>query len=145
MKAGAELDQGGNSTLHLHRACRRLRNSGHQLERCAFSRSIAPDDAVRPASCHVERHALQRWKRFFRLQILYEAALQQRALQRRELLPPRVPAVDLRDVGDLDSVHTSSAYESRRRSKRKYANSNSSTEPAASATSHFQCPKSPGK
>ena len=40
-------------------------------------------------------------KRFVRLQIAQEAALQQRTLQRREL-PAGVPAVDLGDVDELD-------------------------------------------
>jgi hypothetical protein len=52
-------------------------------------------------------------------QVPDQAARQQGALQRRELLALAVAAVDLRNAGDFDGWrhHTSSANESRRRSK----------------------------
>ncbi len=150
VKSGPQLDEGRDSSLHLHGSGRGFRNAGDKLERGALPRSVPADDGVGPARGYAERHALERRKRFFGLQILNEAALQQGALQRRELLPSGVPAVHLRDVGQLDRVHgtsphTSSANESRRRSNRKYANRNSSPDPTVSASSHFQWPKSPSR
>src|SRR5688572_28535222 len=122
VKACAQFDERRDSACDLHRARRGLGDARNELERGTLSGSIAPDDAVGPPGRHVERYALQRRERFVRLQVLNEAAFQQGTLQRRELLAPGVFAVDLRDVDDLDGVHTSSAKESRRRSNRKYAN-----------------------
>ena len=65
---------------------------------------------------HLERDVGQGVERLGLLQIAQDAALQQRALQGRELLAA-VTAVDLGDVLQLDDrVHTTSANESRRRS-----------------------------
>ena len=127
---------------------RRLRDACHQLQRRALARSVAADDAVGRAGGHVERHALQRRKFLVRLQILDEAALQQRALQRRELFLPRVAAVDLRDVGQTSIAFMNSLHFFRegvaQAIEQEVPNRNSSTDPTPSATSHFQCPKGPG-
>ncbi len=79
------------------RAAGRLGDAGDQLQRGALARAVAADHAVGRALRHGERHVGQRRKRLARLQIAQDAALQQRALQRREL-PAAVAAVDLRDV-----------------------------------------------
>ena len=91
--------------LTLDRAGRRLGDAGDQLQQRALARAVAADDAERPAARHRERHVAHRGERLVRPQVAHQAARQQRALQRRELLPPAVAAVDLRGVGDFDGVH----------------------------------------
>ena len=83
------------------RAAGRLGDAGDQLQRGALARAVPADHAVGRALRHRERHVGQRRKRLARLQIAQDAALQQRALQRREL-PAAVAAVDLGDVDELD-------------------------------------------
>ncbi len=92
---------------------------GHQLQGRALAGAVPADDAEGPALGDRERHAPQRRKLLVGLQVLDEAPLEQGALERRELFSLRVAAVHLRDVDELDRVHTSSANESRSRSKRK--------------------------
>ena len=122
MKAGAELDQRGDAAVDAHRAARRLGDAGDELQRGALARSVAADDAVGRSLRHRERHVGERRERLARLQVAQDAALQQRALERREL-PAAVAAVDLRDVGRARSrgVTTASANESRSRSKQPVA------------------------
>ena len=116
MEAGAELDERRDPALDVHGAARRLGDAGDELQRRALARSVPADDAEGRALRHAERHVLQRGKRLARPQVAQDAALQQRALQRREL-PAAVAAVDLRDVRELDrGGHTASANESRSRS-----------------------------
>ena len=79
-----------------------LRDAGHHLEGRAFARPVPPDDTVGAAARHGERHVLQRVERLLRVQVADEGAREDRALQRGELLPPRVSSVRLRDVGDFD-------------------------------------------
>ena len=67
-----------------------LRDAGHALEQRALARAVAADDAVGAALRHRERHAAQRLERLVGLQIAQQAAAEQRRLQRRELLLPRV-------------------------------------------------------
>src|ERR1700730_6379782 len=145
METGAQFDERRDAAPQRHSTRRGPGDAGHQLQRGALARPVAADDAVGLPRRHVERHALQCRKFLFRLQILDKAALQQGALERRELLAPRIAAIDLRDVDELDGVHTSSANESRSRSNRKYPNRNSSAEAKPRPMSHFQWPKSPGK
>jgi hypothetical protein len=79
------------------------------------------DDPVGPPGGDVERHVAERLERLVGLEVGDEAPREDRALERRELPAVAVAAVDLADVADLDRVRhqTSSANESRRRSKRK--------------------------
>ena len=148
MESGAELDERRDAALHLHGAGRRLGDAGDELQRGALARSVAPDDAVGAPGRHVERHALQRRKRLVGLQVLDEAAGEQRALQRRELLPPRILAIDLGDVGQLNRVHGVTLLRRTNRAGDRTGstpNRNSTTEPTPSASSHFQWPKPPGR
>ena len=103
MESGAELDQRRDAAVDLHGAARRLRDAGDQLERRALAGPVAADDAVASRPCGtVNDTSVQRRERLVGLQIAQDAALQQRALQRREL-PAAVAAVDLRDV-DCSSI-----------------------------------------
>ena len=88
---------------HRHRAARRLGDAGDELQQRALAGAVAADDAERAPLRHRQRDVVQRRERLVGLQVLDEAARQQRALQRRELLAPAVAAVDLRDVRDLDA------------------------------------------
>ena len=102
MEAGAELDERGDAAVDRDRAFVGPRDAGDALEQRRLARSVAADDAVGAALRHAEGHAAQRRERLVRLQIADQAALEQRRLERRELLLPRVAAVDLRDVDDVD-------------------------------------------
>src|SRR2546421_5165539 len=126
MEAGAELDQRRDAAVHLDAAARRLRDAGDELEHRALPRTVAADDAERAAAGDRERHVFQRRERLIRLQVRDQAAREQRALQRRELLALRIAAINLGDVGHFDGVHryTSSAKESRMRSKTQYPTRN---------------------
>src|SRR5205807_4435104 len=101
MKAGAELDERRDAAVDAHDAAGRLRDAGDELQRRALARSVPADDAVGRPLRHGERDVGERRKRLARLQVAHEAALQQRALERRELTAG-VAAVDLRDVRQLD-------------------------------------------
>src|SRR5438094_788631 len=105
MKARAELDERRNAARYGDRAARRPRDAGHQLQRGALAGAVPPDDAVGLPRRHHERDILQRRKFFLGPQILDQAARQQRALERGELLPPRIAAIDLRDVSELNRLH----------------------------------------
>src|SRR5262249_41378158 len=101
MESGAELDECADTSVHAHRAARRFGDAGNELQRRALPRSVAADAAVRRAFRNAERDVGQGRERFVGPQIADDAPLQERALQRRELLAA-VLAVDLRDVGELD-------------------------------------------
>ena len=101
MKAGAELDERRDAAVDAHDAAGRLRDAGDELQRRALARSVPADDAVGRSLRHGERDVGERRKRLARLQVAHEAALQQRALERRELTAG-VAAIDLRDVRQLD-------------------------------------------
>ena len=75
------------------------------FEQRALAGTVAADDAQGSPRRHRERHVADRRERLVRLQIADQAARQQRALERRELAPAAVAAVDLRHVGDFDGVH----------------------------------------
>ncbi len=104
MEAGAELDQ---------RRDRGRRPSptpveGFVMPATSFSSVLLPDPLrpMTPSVCprrHRHRHVVERRERLLRPQIPDEAAREQRALQRRELLPVAVAAVDLRGVERLRS------------------------------------------
>src|SRR5262249_39319622 len=97
MKPGAELDQRRNAAVDANGALRRLGDAGDQLQRRALAGAVAADDAVGRASRDRERYVGGRGKRLAGLQVAQNAALQERALQRGELLAAVAP-VDLRDV-----------------------------------------------
>src|SRR5690606_5410816 len=135
VEAGAELDQRGDAPAHVERAGGGLADAGDALQERALATPVAADDAVRPAGLHVERHVVERPERLVGPQVAHEAAREDRALERGELALVLEAPVDLRDVARLDrqrAHHTSSANESRRRSKMKYPKRNRSTEPAPS-------------
>ena len=66
MEAGAELDQRRDAAVDRHRAARRLRDAGDQLERRALAGSVAADDAVGAPLRHRERDVCQRRERLGR-------------------------------------------------------------------------------
>ena len=101
MKAGAELDERRDAAVDAHDAAGRLRDACDELQRRALARSVPADDAVGRSLRHGERDVGERRKRLARLQVAHEAALQQRALERRELTAG-VAAIDLRDVRQRD-------------------------------------------
>src|SRR4030095_17199926 len=87
-----------------------------------------------------QRKVGQRGKHLIRLQIGNEAALQQRALQRGEVTP-RIAAVDLRRVRELDrGRHTTSASESRSRSNTQYPAKKITIDAPPIASSHHLWP-----
>ena len=182
VKSGAELDERGDPSVHSHRAARRLRDAGHELQERALARSVAADYAERASPGYRQIDVVQRRERLVGPQVLDQAARQQRALQRRELLALAVAAVDFCDPRDFDGGfrgpwvedrgaprvrcqvpivgprsagrdlrpsllghYTSSAKESRRRSKTPYAIRNHAMDATPRAPSHFQCPNGPGK
>src|SRR5262249_5331215 len=104
VKASTQFDQRRDASIYFDRARRRLRDTSNQLERGALARTISADHPVGRSLRHHEGHIGQGREGFARLEIPQDAALQQRALERREL-PAAVAAVDLRDVGELDGVH----------------------------------------
>ena len=96
------------------------RDAGDALEQRRLAGPVAADDAVGAALRHAEGHAAQRREGLVRLQVANQAALEQRRLQRGELLLPRIAAVDLRDVDDFDGGgHVS--YESQSSELRDFA------------------------
>ena len=131
VEAGAELDERRYPPVDTHRARRGLSDARDQFQHRALAGSVAPDDAEGLSLLDVERHALQRLEHRVWTQIPQHAARQQRALQRRKLLPAAVAAVDLVNVAHLNrqlqpaarclllAAHTSSANVSRRRSNTK--------------------------
>ena len=120
MEAGAQLDQRRDAAVDLDAALGGTRDAGHALEQRALAGSVAADHAVGAALRDGERHAAKRLERFVGLEIAEQAAVEDRRLQRGKLPLPRVAAVDLRDVDDVDGGrHTSSAKLSRRRSNTK--------------------------
>ena len=124
-------------------AAGRLGDAGDELQRRALARSVAADDAEGRALRHRERHVGQRRERLARLQVAQDAALQQRALQRREL-PAAVAAVDLRDVARARSP---ASYRLRERVaqpvEQPVAGEEQHDDAAPSASSHFQWPTGP--
>ena len=161
VEAGAQLDQRRDAAINGDRALGGPGDAGDALEQRALAGAVAADHTVGAALRHRERHVAQRLEGFVRLQVAEQAAVQDRRLERRELLLLRVAPVDLRDVGDFNggghqvlgpgsrglnsSSQTSSAKLSRSRSNTKYPARNTSTETPAIVTSHFQCPCGPGK
>ena len=137
VKAGAELDEGGDPPVDRDRAGRRFRDAGNDLERRALPGSVPADDAVGDALRYRERHVGQRRERFVGPKVAENAALQERALQRGEL-PAAVAPVDLRDVRQLDRLHTTSAKESRRRSNSQYPARKTPMDTAPRASSQRQ-------
>ena len=105
VEAGAELDERRHASVDAHGARRRLADAGNQFQHRALARAVAADDSERLARRHVERHALERLEHRVGPEIAQDAARQQRALQRRKLLPPAVTAIDLVHVADFDRVH----------------------------------------
>ena len=105
MEPGAKLDERRYPAIDAHRAGRRLSDARDQLQHRALAGSVAPDDAEGLSLRDVERHALQCLEHRVGTQVAQHAARQQRALQRRELLPAPVAAVDLVNVARLDRVH----------------------------------------
>ena len=95
---------------------------GFVIPATSFNAVLLPDP-LRPITPIVlpgaadERDVVQRLKGLLRLQVAQDAALEQRALERREV-PPAVATIDLGDVRQLDGgqAHTTSANESRSRS-----------------------------
>src|SRR5262245_6491205 len=128
MKTGAELDERRDTADHPNRSARRLGDAGHELQRRALAGAVLPDDTVGRSFGHAEGDVAERRERFARPQVAQDAALQERALQRRKLTAA-IPPVDFRDVGELDGRrHTTSANESGRRSKSQYAARNCTIE-----------------
>src|SRR5262249_14771003 len=110
-----------------------------ELEQRALARSVAADHAEGSSLRNREADIVERGERLVRPEARDEAAGQQRALQRGELLALAVPAVDLGCANHFDrGRHTSSANVSRSRSNIQYANRKKQTDPTPSATSHFQ-------
>ena len=124
MESGAELDERRDAPTHGDPSRRRPGDAGDALEHRALARPIAADDSVGTAGRHREADAFERLERVFRAEVADETAGDERALERGELALVRVPPVDLRDVNGFDrgvcsGHYTSSANESRSRSKTK--------------------------
>ena len=78
---------------------RRLGDAGDELQQRALARAVPADDAERPPLGHGKRHVAARAANVSSGRRLRDqAARQQRALQRRELLALAVAAVDFRRV-----------------------------------------------
>src|SRR5262245_54883748 len=117
MKPGAELDERRDAADDANGSARRLGDAGHELQRRALTGAVLPDDTVGRSFGHAEGDVGERRERFARPQVAQDTALQESALQRRKLTAA-VPPVDFRDVSELDGRrHTTSANESRSRSK----------------------------
>jgi hypothetical protein len=98
VEAGAELDQRRDAPVDDDAALGWPGDAGHAFEQRALAGSIAADHAVGAAFRHRERHAAQRLEGFVRLQIAQQAAVEDRRLERSELLLLGVPPVHLRHV-----------------------------------------------
>src|SRR5262249_26059390 len=115
MESRAQFDERRDAAFNADHAARRLGDAGHELESRALAATVAYHYAVSGAFRDGERHVGERRKRFAGLQVAHDAALQQRALERREL-PAAVAPINLGDVLELDRRrHTASANESRSR------------------------------
>ena len=119
MEAGAQLDEGGDAAGHAQRAARRLGDAGEQLQQRRLAGSVLADDAEGRAARHREGDAVEGGEGLVGPQVGDEAAGEESALQRAELVLVEEAAVHLGDaVGDDGRRgHTSSARVSRRRSK----------------------------
>ena len=97
MEAGAELDQRGDPAVDAHAAAGRLEDAGDELEQRRLARAVAADDAERFAAVDGKRNVSHRFDARLRRQ--RQIALEQRALERRELRAASPQAVRLGDVG----------------------------------------------
>src|SRR5205814_501866 len=86
--------------VHGQAAAGRLEDAGDELEQRRLSGAVAPDDAEGLAAVDGEGDVLHRLHARLRLQL--HVALEQRALQRRELRAPAPLAVGLVDVLQRD-------------------------------------------
>src|SRR5258705_12381163 len=100
MKAGAELDERRDASVHGDRAASRLENAGDDLQQRRLSRAVAADDAERLPPVNSERDVVQR--RHTRLGRQLEIALEQRAFERGELRFAPPEAIALRDMRGRD-------------------------------------------
>ncbi len=146
MEAGAELDERGDRPLHRHRAGRRLRDAGHQLERRALARPVSADDAEGAARGTMNDTSCQGRKRLVGLQVANDAALQEGALQRREL--PR------RCNGGRSSMTSKARSPASHGLRERVAQpieqpvagqERTPTDVTPSASSHLQWPNGPGR
>src|SRR5204862_2084110 len=86
METGAELDHRRDPPVDLDGSFRRLGDAGDQLQQRALAGSVPADDPERAPLRHGEGDVVQRREPLVGGEILDQAARQQRALQRRELL-----------------------------------------------------------
>src|SRR5262245_43552798 len=119
MKSRAQLDERRHATLDTNVPGRWFAYPRNQLEHRALAGSVTPNDAKRSPLWHVEGNSFERLENRVRTQIFQHAAREQRAFERRKLLPTTVAAIDLVDILDLNRVHTSSGSVSLRRSNTK--------------------------
>ncbi len=116
MKSRAQFDERRHPAVDPHRAARRFRDAGDELQCRTLAGPVAADDSDGTAGRHRERQIGHRRKSLLGPQMRDQGARQQRTLERREL-SATVAAVDLRDVVEFDrGRHTASANESRNRS-----------------------------
>src|SRR5438034_6329674 len=96
MESRSQLDKRGHPSDDGHPSAGRFENARDDLEQRRLPRTVAADDAESLTAVDLERDVLQR--RQGRLRLELQIALEQRALQRRELRPPAEKAVGLRDM-----------------------------------------------
>ena len=147
VEAGPQLDERGDAAGHAQRAARRLGDAREQLQERRLAGSVLADDAEGRAARHLEGDAVEGGEGLVGPQVGDEAAGEERALQRAELVLVEEAAIDLADpVGDDGGRgHTSSARVSRRRSKSQAPSANARSATTAVAARPRQWSKSPSK
>ena len=128
VEAGAELDQRGDAAVHHHPPGGRAQDAGDELQQRPLPRAVAADDAEGLAAPDLEAHVLERRDRLLGLEARGQAPLEERALERAQLLAGGGAAVELGEPFDADrwagrggrlhaGAHTASTSVSRSRSK----------------------------
>ena len=77
MKAGAQLDQTGDTAAHLDTAGIRIDNPGQQLQRRTLTAAIMADQSDRFALLHLEADALQHPSLLIAISLMEEQTLLQ--------------------------------------------------------------------